>query len=396
MPVPITPDPYVEEISLLPPTIEAVSTDRAAFVGPTRKGPVGKRPRLLTSLADFERTYGTCADLTFAVPAALKVNHIAHAVRAYFDNGGTGLYVARTRPNPGRTPPSPADYAAALATLQPLQDLSTLAAPGYSVRQATDPSGLAAIQSQLLAFVEQAGTYRFAVLDPPPGRSVAEVREFRSGIDSSHAALYYPWLTVTNPRAGTSASQPPTLALPPSGFLCGVYAAMDHQRGAAKAPANVALQGTLGPEATLARFQQDILNPAGINCLRIVEGRSFLVWGARTLSSDPEWKYLTVRRYFNYLEGSIQRGTQWAVFEPNAEPLWARIRGAVSDFLLNEWRNGALLGGKPEDAFFVKCDRTTMIQDDLDQGRLVCLVGVAVLRPAEFVIFRVGQQTATP
>ena len=395
MPIPINPDAYVEEISLLPPTIGAISTDRAAFVGPTRKGPVGKRPRLLTSLADFQRTYGTDADLAFVAPAALKVNHIAHAVRAYFDNGGTGLYVARTRPNPARTPPTPADFAAALATLQPLEDLSTLAAPGYSVRQTSDPAAWEEIQGQLLAFAEEAGTYRVAVLDPPPGRSVAEVRELRSRIDSSHAALYYPWLIVNNPRAGLP-KQPPTLALPPSGFLCGIFAAMDHQRGSAKAPANIVLQGALAPESILAKFQQEVLNPAGINCLRVLEGRGFLVWGARTLSSDPEWKYLTVRRYFNYLEGSIERGTRWAAFETNAEPLWARVCSAISDFLITEWRNGGLLGTKPGDAFFVKCDRTTMTQDDIDQGRLVCLVGVAVLRPAEFVIFRVGQQTATP
>ena len=392
MPTPVNPDTYVEESSVLPPTIGAISTDRAAFVGPTRKGPIGKRPVLLTSVAQFEQSYGTRADLAMAAPAEQRVNHIAHAVRAYFDNGGTELYVARTALNPGRTPPTPADYAAALATLQPLEEVSTIAAPGYSLRHATDPAGLTAIQGQLLAFAEQAGTYRFAVLDPPPGLTVSEVREFRNKVDSSHAALYYPWLTVANPRALVP-KQPATLTLPPSGFLCGIYAAMDHQRGSAKAPANIALQGALAPESILAKFQQEVLNPAGINCLRVLEGRGFLVWGARTLSSDPQWKYLTVRRYLNYLEGSIERGTQWAAFEPNAEPLWARLCGAIGDFLLSEWRNGALLGGKPEEAFFVKCDRSTMTQNDLDQGRLVCLVGVAAVRPAEFVIFRIEQKT---
>ena len=165
MPTPVNPDTYVEESSVLPPTIGAISTDRAAFVGPTRKGPIGKRPVLLTSVAQFEQIYGTRADLAMAAPAEQRVNHIAHAVRAYFDNGGTELYVARTALNPGRTPPTPADYAAALATLQPLEEVSTIAAPGYSLRHATDPAGLTAIQGQLLAFAEQAGTYRFAVLD---------------------------------------------------------------------------------------------------------------------------------------------------------------------------------------------------------------------------------------
>jgi len=137
-----------------------------------------------------------------------------------------------------------------------------------------------------------------------------------------------------------------------------------------------------------------VLNPEGVNCFRFFEGRGMRLWGARTISSDPEWKYVNVRRYFAYLERSIDRGTQWAVFEPNGEQLWANVRRTIEDFLLNEWTNGALLGDKPEKAYFVKCDRSTMTQNDLDNGRLVCLIGVAPLRPAEFVIFRIGQWTA--
>jgi phage tail sheath protein FI len=140
--------------------------------------------------------------------------------------------------------------------------------------------------------------------------------------------------------------------------------------------------------------EQEVLNPLGINCIRTLPNRGIRVWGARTISSDPEWKYVNVRRYFLYLEASIDRGTQWAVFEPNGERLWANIRSTVSDFLYNEWVNGALLGATPKEAFFVRCDRTTMTQNDLDNGRLVCLVGVAALKPAEFVIFRIGQKTA--
>jgi uncharacterized protein len=140
--------------------------------------------------------------------------------------------------------------------------------------------------------------------------------------------------------------------------------------------------------------QQEVLNPLGINCLRYFFGRGNRVWGARTVSSDPNWKYVNVRRYFNYLERSIDRSTQWAVFEPNGERLWASIRGTVADFLFNEWRTGALLGTTPEEAYFVRCDRSTMTQNDLDNGRLICEIGVAVLKPAEFVIFRIGQKTA--
>jgi phage tail sheath protein FI len=147
-------------------------------------------------------------------------------------------------------------------------------------------------------------------------------------------------------------------------------------------------------EVLLNETQQKVLNPEGINCLRAFEGRGVRVWGARTISSDPEWKYVSVRRYCAYLEHSIDRGTQWVVFEPNGEALWAAVRRSIEDFLLTEWRNGALMGDKPENALFIRCDRSTMTQNDLDNGRLICLIGVALLRPAEFVIVRIGLWTA--
>lgn len=394
MPEYLAPGVFVEEIGFRAKAIEGIDTTTTAFVGPTRKGPSGRRPRLLTSLADFQRLFGGFADLLVSGPPELKRNHLAHAVQAYFANGGRRLYVARTRPNRTRTLPTSGDYAAALATLQPLQDVSTVAAPGYSARRAADPAVWADIQGQLVAFAEQSGDYRFAVLDAPPGCSLSDIREVRSGLDSSHAALYYPWVTVANPLAGASSRQPATINLPPSGFLCGIYAETDIARSVSKAPANAVIRGALGLEQTLDKGQQDLLNPEGINCLRFFEGRGNLVWGAHTVSSDPEWKYLNMRRYFNYLEGSIDRGTQWAVFEPNGEGLWADLRRAIEDFLLNEWKNGSLLGTKPDEAFFVRCDRSTMTQSDLDRGRLVCLIGVAPLRPVEFVIFRIGQWTA--
>jgi phage tail sheath protein FI len=184
------------------------------------------------------------------------------------------------------------------------------------------------------------------------------------------------------------------IPLPPSGFVAGIYARNDVQRAVYKAPANEVVNSALGFELLLNKAQQEVLNPEGINCLRFFEGRGFRVWGARTISSDPEWKYVNLRRYFAYLERSIDRGTQWAVFEPNGEALWANVRRTVEDFLLNEFQMGALLGDKPEKAYFVRCDRSTMTQNDLDNGRLVCLIGVAPLRPAEFVIFRIGQWTA--
>ncbi len=182
--------------------------------------------------------------------------------------------------------------------------------------------------------------------------------------------------------------------LPPSGFVTGIYARADIERGVYKAPANEAVVGALGLATLLNQEQQDLLNPEGINCLRVFEGRGFRLWGARTVSDDPGWKYVNVRRYLIYLERSIDRGTQWVVFEPQSDMLWTNARRMIEDFLILEWRNGGLLGAKPEEAFFIKCDRSTMTQDDLDHGRLVCLVGVALLRPAEFVMFRIGQWTA--
>ena len=229
--------------------------------------------------------------------------------------------------------------------------------------------------------------YRIAVLDSAEGQTISEVRTC-ARVDSKHAALYYPWVTVLDPITRRE------INLPPSGFVAGIYARNDVERGVYKAPANEVVRLALGFETLLNKGQQEILNPEGVNCFRFFEGRGMRLWGARTISSDPEWKYVNVRRYFAYLERSVDKGTQWAVFEPNGEQLWANVRRTIEDFLLNEWQNGALLGDKPERAFFVRCDRSTMTQNDLDNGRLVCLVGVAPLKPAEFVIFRIGQWTA--
>jgi hypothetical protein len=184
------------------------------------------------------------------------------------------------------------------------------------------------------------------------------------------------------------------LLLPPSGFVTGIYARSDIARGVFKAPANEVVRGLTKFEININKPRQDVLNPEGINALRFFEGRGNRVWGARTISSDPEWKYVNVRRLFIYLEHSIDKGTQWAVFEPNNERLWANIRSTIEDFLLVQWKQGALMGAKPEQAYFVRCDRTTMTQNDLDNGRLICLIGVAPTYPAEFVIFRIGQWTA--
>lgn len=286
--------------------------------------------------------------------------------------------------------PAAADYALALGELAGLEDISIVAAPGASAY-----ADAQAINNLLISHAEARRAYRIAVLDLPPDQLPGQARTLRGLIDSRYAAVYYPWVVVSNPLARPGREDiPRELALPPSGFVCGIYARNDVERGVWKAPANEVVRGALRFELDINFAQQEMLNPIGVNCLRYLSGRGFRVWGARLASSDPEWKYVNVRRYFNYLESSIDRGTQWAVFEPNGERLWANVRQTISDFLYNEWRNGALLGTKTEEAFFVRCDRSTMTQNDLDNGRLVCLIGVAVIKPAEFVIFRIGQKTA--
>lgn len=310
---------------------------------------------------------------------------------AFFEAIGPGesRVVSLTGGNDGAEPVAQT-YADALAALETVEEVSIVAAPGHSAY-----GDFAGIQRALISHVEKPRAYRIAVLDTPPGEVISEAANARAQIDSTHAALYYPWVVVSNPRARPGDSGiPREIALPPSGFMCGIYARSDDARGVYKAPANEVVYSALRFETDVNFAQQEVLNPIGVNCLRYFPGRGYRVWGARTASSDPEWKYVNVRRYFNYLEASIDRGTQWAVFEPNGERLWANVRNTISDFLYNEWASGALLGGKPADAFFVRCDRTTMTQNDLDNGRLICLVGVAPLKPAEFVIFRIGQMTA--
>jgi uncharacterized protein len=230
--------------------------------------------------------------------------------------------------------------------------------------------------------------YRIAVLDSADGQALSEVRAYRAQIDSKWAALYYPWVRIVDPITDNE------INLPPAGFVAGIYARNDVQRGVHKAPANEVVTGAIGFEQMLNKGQQDVLNPEGINCFRYFDGRGYRLWGARTVSSDPEWKYVNLRRYFAYLERSIELGTQWVVFEPNSQALWGNVRRTVEDFLLNEWMNGRLMGDKPQQAYFVRCDASTMTQNDLDNGRLVCLIGVSPIRPAEFVIFRIGQWTA--
>jgi phage tail sheath protein FI len=252
---------------------------------------------------------------------------------------------------------------------------------------AIDLDAVQAVQTAMITHCELMGD-RIAILDPPPGLGPQQIKEWRTekvNYDSKYAALYYPWIEVMDPLTGRKTT------VPPSGHMAGIWARNDDERGVHKAPANEVVRGALGLATQLTKGEHDLLNPAGINCIRAFPGRGIRVWGARTLSSDKEWQYLNVRRLFNYLEESILSGTQWVVFEPNDDALWARIRRTISAFLTNEWRKGALFGLTPDEAFYVKCDRETNPAEGIDVGQVVCEIGVAPVKPAEFVIFRLAQ-----
>jgi uncharacterized protein len=228
---------------------------------------------------------------------------------------------------------------------------------------------------------------RFAIVDPRDGLDIEGVRSFREVLDTKYAALYYPWLVVRDPVAKRDT------VVAPSAHMAGLYARVDVERGVHKAPANEVIRGITRLAADVTKREHDMLNPKNINVLRYFPGRGYRVWGARVVTSDAAWKYINVRRLFIYVEESIDEGTQWVVFEPNDEPLWARVRQTITNFLTSVWRSGALQGAKTDEAFFVKCDHTTMTQDDIDNGRLICLIGIAPVKPAEFVIFRIQQKT---
>jgi phage tail sheath protein FI len=274
-------------------------------------------------------------------------------------------------------------------SLKNVDDISIVACPGQVS---------STIQQSLITHCEDF-RYRFAVLDGPApvDDAIADIQAFRQRYDTKYAAIYYPWLTIPDPTPGNLAAIA-QFPIPPAGHVMGVYARIDNDRGVHKAPANEVVRGITGLRRYLNKAENDILNPypSNINVIRDfrVDSRAIRIWGARVITSDPDFKYVPVRRLMIFIEKSIDRGLQWVVFEPNAEPLWARVRFAIESFLLTVWRNGALEGTKPDQAYFVICDRTTMTQADIDNGRLICVVGVAPVKPAEFVIIRIGLMTA--
>jgi phage tail sheath protein FI len=229
---------------------------------------------------------------------------------------------------------------------------------------------------------------RMAILDPPPALNAQQIKDWRvekTGYDSKYATLYWPWIRVFDPAQGKN------VFMPPSGSMAGIWGRNDDTRGVHKAPANEVVRGAVDIEVNVTRGEHDQLNPEGINVIRAFPGQGIRVWGARTLSSDPAWRYVNVRRLFNYLETSILNGTNWVVFEPNDLDLWQRIRRTISGFLMGSWRDGALFGATPDEAFYVKCDSETNPADVVDGGQVICEIGVAPVKPAEFVVFRLSQ-----
>ncbi|MDE7243025.1 MAG: phage tail sheath subtilisin-like domain-containing protein [Oscillospiraceae bacterium] len=244
------------------------------------------------------------------------------------------------------------------------------------------------VQAALIGFCENRKSC-FAILDIPQElKKTNDVANFRDMYDSTYAAMYHPWLEMFDGGAKRTAY------FPPSGAMAGIYARSDNERGVHKAPANEIVRGCTGLSTLYNTGEQDILNPIGVNLIRSFPGRGIRVWGARTISSNGLWKYLNVRRLFIYVEESIKANTNWVVFEPNSETLWGRVTRTIESFLATCWRDGALAGTSPDQAFFVECGLTTMTQDDIDNGRLICQIGIAPVKPAEFVIFRITQKTA--
>lgn len=258
--------------------------------------------------------------------------------------------------------------------------VSIMAVPGV-----TDPN----VQLTLVAHCENLAS-RFAVLDMPEELlATDEILTHRNIVDSTYAAMYHPWLTVFDPLDKKN------INIPPSGSVIGIYARSDNTKGVHKAPANEVVRGCVGLSVPFNKGEQDILNPKGVNLIRSFPGQGIRVWGARTATSDPSWKYVNVRRLFIFLEESIKANTNWVVFEPNDERLWARVKRTIDGFLRDMWRNGALMGSSEAEAFFCNIGPSTMSQDDINNGRLICVIGVAPVKPAEFVIFRITQNTGS-
>lgn len=370
----LSPGVYVEEVDRGTKPLEMVGTSTVGFIGETTVGPVNE-PVFCTNWSQFTKHFG---DFQHS-------EYLAHAVYGFFNNGGGRCFVLNV--GAGDPEKKVASKAAlyigsdngpgtrtGLKAFEDVEEINIVAAPGQ-----TDP----AIQDAVLSHCENM-RYRFAVMDSPEVIEKGGVDKLPKPRDSKYGAYYFPWIEVYDPYKGN-------VFQPPSGYMCGIYARSDGERGVHKAPANELVRGALGLRYNITKGEQDILNPKGINCIRSFTNRGIRVWGARTISSDASWRYINVRRLFNMVEQSIEIGTQWAVFEPNDQRLWKRITRDLTAFLMRLWRQGALFGKTPEEAFYVKCDEETNPPEVIDAGQLICEIGMCPVKPAEFVVFRIGQ-----
>jgi hypothetical protein len=331
--------------------------------------PVGE-PTLVTSWAHFTTQFGEYD--------RVKAPYLAPAVQGFFANGGQRCYVVRAK-SMARNQDYIGTAGTGLSALAGIDDVSIVCVPGITST---------AVQRAVLKHCQERGD-RFCILDSAKGATVNEVIAQRQALASSKGfgALYHPWIAVS------VQGQREEVFVPPCGHIAGLYARTDLQTGVHKAPAGTSLTGALRLEADLSEDACTRLYEEQINPIRAFPQVGIVVWGARTLSNAPDWRYVNVRRLAIYLEQSILRGTEWAVFEPNEQTLWQKLRTSVTAFLMGVWREGGLAGTRPQEAFFVKCDDTTMTQADIDCGRLVILVGFAPLKPAEFMLIEIRHIT---
>ena len=387
----LSPGVYVEEVDRGTKPLEMVGTSTAAFVGESSVGPVNE-PVLCTNWSQYTKHFGDFQASTY----------LAHAVYGFFNNGGGRCFVlnvgtgdekaAKDDKKTKATDAAAADKGkiarflgadngpgarTGLKALEDIEDINIVCAPGQ-----TDP----AIQDAVLSHCENM-RYRFAILDSAETLDKGGVAKIAKPRDSKYGSFYFPWVEVYDPFKGN-------VFQPPSGYMAGIYARSDGERGVHKAPANEIVRGALGLKYSITKGEQDLMNPKGINCIREFSGRGIRVWGARTVSSDASWRYVNVRRLFNMVEQAIEQGTQWVVFEPNTPALWKRVKRDISAFLLRIWRSGALFGATPEEAFYVKCDEETNPPEVVDAGQLIVEIGMCPVKPAEFVVFRIGQMPA--
>lgn len=349
-----------------------------------------KAVALFLTYADTATFVSSWADYVSKFGRYATDKYLAPSVYSFFVNGGKRCFVVSVKDvngivgtsddNKGRT---------GLKSLEEIDEVSILCIPGVTSDN---------VQSAMLSHCENMGD-RFCIFDPAKGSTLTTIQTQKGKLisDKGMGALYYPWVKTAVETVNAEGKVVlENMLIPPSGAMAGIYARTDTERGVHKAPANEVVRGALELEKTITKGEQDILNPLGINCIRAFQGRGIRVWGARSIApKGSEWKYVNVRRLFLFLEESIDESTQWVVFEPNNEQLWARVVQTISNFLLGVWKSGALMGKSPEEAFFVKCDRSTMTQGEIDRGKLIVVIGLAPTKPAEFVIFKVAQFTAS-